>query len=381
MAGATAAAARQERHVSDILAVCRAGLDADAFRTGVLSRLRTVVPVDAAFFATVDPQTLLFTSAVAEDPLGSATPQFLENEFGRPDVNKFAALAEATDPVSSLDRATGGHRDTSPRYREVMAPLGLGDELRAALVVRNRCWGVLCLHRQKSPTGFSTDELRLVHRLVPHLAEGLRAALTGCAFHTAQSFPDQSLPPAESTPPGILILDSSLTPVSMSSEAEQWLADFPTHLWPGSSELPIPVRTVAAHLSTVEQATTGQSQPPSSVRLRGRSGQWLSLHATRLQDPGGPRIAVVIQAVPPTELGSMLLSAHGLTAAQQRVAALILRGRSTREIVAELHISANTVQEHLTATFDKFGVRSRRQLVASVLGGSAATPVASTGSR
>ncbi|MET9908493.1 LuxR C-terminal-related transcriptional regulator [Streptomyces sp. NPDC006476] len=365
MAGATAAAARQERQVSGIVALCRAGLDADAFRAGVLSRLRRIVPVDAAFFATVDPQTLLFTSAMAEDPLGSATPQFLDNEFGRRDVNKFAALAEAADPVSSLDRATGGHRDASPRYRDVMAPLGLGDELRAALVVRNRCWGVLCLHREKSPTGFSADELRLLHRLVPHLAEGLRGALTGGAVAMAQSFPS-----AESTAPGILVLDSSLALVSMSPEAEQWLADFPTRLWPSSSELPIPVHSVAAHLSTVEHADPRQSPPPSSVRLRGRSGQWLSLHATRLPDPSGPRIAIVIQAVPPAELGSMLLSAHGLTTAQLRVAALILRGRSTREIVTELHISANTVQEHLTATFDKFGVRSRRELVAAVLGGS-----------
>ncbi|MET7479093.1 LuxR C-terminal-related transcriptional regulator [Streptomyces sp. NPDC005648] len=365
MAGATAAAARQERQVSRILALCRAGLDADAFRAGVLSRLRGIVPVDAAFFATVDPQTLLFTSAMAEDPLGSATPQFLENEFGQADVNKFAALAEAADPVSSLDRATGGHRETSSRHREVMAPLGLdGDELRAALVVRNRCWGVLCLHRQKSPTGFSADELRLLHRLVPHLAEGLREALTGAAFQAAQP-----APPGGNTTPGILILDSTLALVSMTPEAEQWLADFPARLWPGSSELPIPVRSVAAHLSTAEQAEPWSSRQPSSVRLRGRSGQWLSLHATPLPDPAGPRIAIVIQPVPPTELGSMLLSAHGLTTAQLRVAALILRGHSTRQIVAELHISANTVQEHLTAAFDKFGVRSRRELVAAVLGG------------
>ncbi|MFD4587071.1 hypothetical protein ACFWOD_25410, partial [Streptomyces sp. NPDC058434] len=39
----------------------------------------------------------------------------------------------AADPVGSLDRATEGSRTDSARYREIMAPLGLGDELRAAL--------------------------------------------------------------------------------------------------------------------------------------------------------------------------------------------------------------------------------------------------------
>jgi DNA-binding CsgD family transcriptional regulator len=51
------------------------------------------------------------------------------------------------------------------------------------------------------------------------------------------------------------------------------------------------------------------------------------------------------------------------------VAGLILRGRSTGQIVNELAISANTVQEHLRAVFDKFGIGSRRELVAALLSG------------
>jgi hypothetical protein len=81
-----------------------------------------VVPVDAAFFATVDPATLLFTSASADEPLAGATALFIENEFGRPDVNKFSALADSQPPVRTLDQATSGSRLASPRYRDIMAP-------------------------------------------------------------------------------------------------------------------------------------------------------------------------------------------------------------------------------------------------------------------
>jgi len=106
-----------------------------------------------------------------------------------------------------------------------------------------------------------------------------------------------------------------------------------------------------------------------TVRLRGRAGQWLSLHASRLGGGPAPQIGIVIEPTPAAQLSSLLLSAYGLTGAQSRVAALVIRGHSTRQIVEELHISANTVQEHLTAAFDKFGVRSRRELVATILTG------------
>jgi DNA-binding CsgD family transcriptional regulator len=74
--------------------------------------------------------------------------------------------------------------------------------------------------------------------------------------------------------------------------------------------------------------------------------------------------AVVCEAGALGSVGTALL-----TGAQSRVVALVIRGHSTRQIVEELHISANTVQEHLTAAFNKFGVRSRRELVAAMLTG------------
>ena len=110
--------------------------------------------------------------------------------------------------------------------------------------------------------------------------------------------------------------------------------------------------------------------PSASIRLRSRSGQWLSLHASRLGGgPAAAQIGVVIEPTPAAQISPLLLNAYGLTTAQSRVVALVIRGHSTRQIVQELHISANTVQEHVTAAFDKFGVRSRRELVAAILTG------------
>lgn len=345
-----------DRRVADIVRRCYAGLDAAQLQPEVLGRLRRIVPVDAVFFATVDPVTMLFTGGVAEDPLSAATPLFLDNEFGHDDVNKFAALAGSDDRITSLDRATRGDRSASPRYREIMAPLGLGDELRAALVAGQHCWGVLCLHREDSPLGFTDRELGLVRRIAPHLAEGLRRAV-------ALRMPAETT--SEPGSPGIIVLDGTLAVVSISPEAEYWLAEIADHDSPHAAELPLAVYAAAARLSRLEQLPDPAAAP--SVRVRTRAGRWLTIHATRLDGAGGRQTGVVFEPASPAQLSSLFLRAYDLTPAQVRVAALVLQGQSTRQIVSKLHISADTVQEHLTAVFDKVGVRSRRELATTLI--------------
>ena len=142
----------------DIMRLCHAGLDTRTLRVEALRRLRKIVPVDAAFCATVDPATLLFTGSLTEEIPQSTTLAFLTNEFLQDDVTKFVHLAHAARPVQSLYAATRDEPNLSPRYREILAPIGFGDELRAALRIGDVTWGVLCLHRDLTGPGFTPTE-------------------------------------------------------------------------------------------------------------------------------------------------------------------------------------------------------------------------------
>jgi DNA-binding CsgD family transcriptional regulator len=350
--------AAAERRIDALARRCYVGLDAATLRDETLIGLRAILPIDAAFFAVVDPATMLFTSILAEEPLGEAGVLFLENEFGQVDVNKFTALAIAPDHVKSLDAATSDDRRTSARYLEVMAPLGLGDELRAALVSAGRCRGVLCLHRTDTPTGFGVADIALVRRLVPHLAEGLRRAIVAAAAIAPQ-------PTIRG--PGVIVLDEHLSISSTNAEAEQWMADLHDPRWmdAGPGSLPAAIYAAAAQAA---QPDSSRSETAAVTRLRTRGGDWLAVHVSRLGGPTGRRTAVVVESARPMQIASLYLDAHGLTPAQMRVTSLVLQGRSTKEIVKQLHISAYTVQEHLRSVFDKFGVGSRRELVAALLG-------------
>ncbi len=168
---------RPAEHIrQEIIRLCHAGLDSRTFRVEAIRRLRKLIPLDVSFFATADPATLLYTSAVRDDVLAQATPQFLEREFLKDDPIKFVRLARGGSPVDSLGLATKGELARSPRFQEILAPMDLGDELRAALVVGSKCWGFMCLHRERSSPNFTPDEAAFLAKLTPHLAEGLRTA-------------------------------------------------------------------------------------------------------------------------------------------------------------------------------------------------------------
>ncbi len=66
------------------------------------------------------------------------------------------------------------------------------------------------------------------------------------------------------------------------------------------------------------------------------------------------------------ELSPAIVRAYNLTERERDVVQQVIRGLSTNEIAELLCISANTVQDHLKAIFEKVGVRSRRELVSKV---------------
>lgn len=342
-------AATRNRRVEELVRRCHAGLSTAELSAEVVRRLRGVMTIDAAFFASVDPATLLFTGMTSEEPLASAATLFLENEFGQPDVNKFTTLASSRLPVQSLDDVTEHDRNRSARYRDVMAPLGLGDELRAAFRVDSATWGVICLHREDGPTGFSEDDASILGRVAPHIAEGLRRALL-----LERAGDDEEL-----GEPGVIVLESDLSISAITPGADRWMREV-AGAWPTAGELPLPIYAVALRLLALDEVV------PPRLRFRDPKGRWITLHAAHLEGKDGG-LAVVLEPARPADAVSVMLLAHGLTSREAEVAQLVVRGFSTRQIVDQLHISAHTVQDHLKSVFDKTGVRSRRELVAHLL--------------
>jgi DNA-binding CsgD family transcriptional regulator len=335
---------------ASIARTCRSGLDLDALRTAVLPQLRRAVPIDALWWAAVDPATLLFTRSYREELPQESGPYFIANEFLATDVNKWTDLAQDPVGVRSLMQATDGDPRKSDRYRDIFAPLGLQDELRVVLRVGGATWGYVCLHREAAESTFSASEAKFMQRIGPHLAEGIRMGLLRQAC-------DLELP---ADGPGLVLLAPDGEIAGMNESAGRWLADLGGQ--DDGSDLPIEIAALATRLRHLS------ADEPSMPRLRVRtkSGRWATLHASWMNSSAGGTVAVIVEEAAAADVAPMIMAAYGLTERERTTTGLVCQGLSTRQIAEHMHLTTDTVQDHLKAIFDKTGVHSRGELVATI---------------
>jgi DNA-binding CsgD family transcriptional regulator len=331
------------------------GLHLEPLVSEVARLLGTVVGFDGWCFLTMDPTTLLPTHRFKDDVFGAEdSSRLAANEYLEDDVNKFADLARGLEPVGVLSEATGGFPHRSARYRDLLEPSGYGAELRAAFVHEGSCWGALQLFREAQGPDYSEVEANFLASVSTLVAEAIRGALL--------------LPQAETSAtinaPGLVLIDHRGEVEAITSAAQRWFVEIRT---PADRDalLPAVVYALADRARAGTHGSDGIDASPRA-RVRGRSGTWLALHGSVLEEGPPGRVAIIIEPARPTEIAPLVTQAYGLSKSESRVARLVMAGLSTEEIARSLSLSPYTVQDHLKGIFDKVGVRSRRELVAQV---------------
>ena len=348
-----------DRAFAEVKRLCLMGLDPTTLRERVTERIRRAVPFEGYVAFTMDPSSGLITHALIEE-MGdeSGLRVFLEHVYFEDDVLEFNWMVKNRLPVGLLSEATGGKLELAPRYRELQAPAGLGYELRGAFSTGTQLWGGLCLSREKGRPDFTAREVALMRRVAPHLGAGLRAATLQQELH------DQDSDDAA----GVLVLDGRGTVVQHNAAAERRLRELGDlgERWQEGDGLPAPIWTVLGALKRALRPETHRDFNSSPyLRVRARSGRWLTLQASRTE-PTHTRPAesmVIIAPAGPKEVLRLTASGYGLSPREQEVVALAVRGASTRQIARALYISEYTVKDHLSNIFGKVGVRDRRALV------------------
>jgi DNA-binding CsgD family transcriptional regulator len=350
MSAATATEAHRE-----IRRLCHSGLDWVALSEQAGKLIRKVVPHERVCWHPTDPATLLMTGSYVENLLSEGLPPLSWCEYAVEDVNKWSFLARSPWPVGILSRATRGHPEQSPRFRELLRPNGIGWELRASFVTDSACWGALGVYRGRDEPDFSDEEAAFLAGISSTLGEGFRRALLISSVATEQ----------DADGPGLVLLDDENNITSITPAAARWLDELVNLGNPSERRQPLVLAAVADRARAIAD---GPDPPAALARARAhtRRGRWLVLHGTRLSGAAQGQTAVIIEPARPAEIAPLIVQAYGLSGRERDVTQLVLQGLSTKEIADRLFISLHTVQDHLKAIFDKVDVHSRRELVSRV---------------
>jgi DNA-binding CsgD family transcriptional regulator len=363
--------------VAAVERACARASTGDELFEAVGREIRRAVPYDAAFWFAVDPITLLATAPARID--GYLDPSSCEplwhGEFHDQDALLYRDLARAPVPAAGLRAATGGSPVRSRRYREIVAPSGFDDELRAAFRVGDSAWAMVSLFREKGRPAFGADDVAVLSAVSPTVGAAVRLRAAGAAPW-----------PRMANAPGLMFFDGEDVLVSANAEAAEWLraayGPAPVATWVdlladaarNNLHLPFPTLPLLARARAV---AAGRERGPARLRLRDGTGRWLVLHASCMSGTpsGDGAVAVVVEPATSADIAPIVAEAYGLSRREREVVGGIARGQSTPELARQLFLSPHTVRDYVKTVFEKVGVSSRGELVAKLFAEHYADPM------
>jgi DNA-binding CsgD family transcriptional regulator len=320
--------------------------DSDAARREAILELRQTIGFDRWCWPLADPETAVPLSGLAEHDYGPNLPHALELEFAGGDFVAKHVVAREKRPVAGLSADTGGDLARSRRWDEVLRPVGIGDIAVAACRDELGCWGWIEAYRDTDDRAFEEEELELLAVVARQMAPVLR-----------RSRAKTRTTAAEETATGVLVLDGQLRVTASTEAALRWIAALPA----------APMFTAWGILPPVVYpiVTTARTSGRAHALEQTADGRWLMIEASPVSAADEDDVAVTFRSATPTETFDLLCRAYALTRRERDIVRTVIIGLDTRAIAERLFISRHTVQDHLKSIFDKTGVHSRRELLAT----------------
>lgn len=349
------ASRRGDRLTESVSRICAVARPPSELLAMVSDLLRPVLRHTAGGWLVTDPDNLIGNPVHTEGCSDELHLALLAQEVRGDDFNLLHDVARGQLAATSLTGATGGDLHRSRRWREVYRGAGYGDELRGAFVFGGDVWGTYTVVKT-DPEPFGPEVLELMRRVGPEIAAGLRVGLL---------VPGVVVPDHDG--PGVVIVGDGGEVRSMTDSARRLLASLPD---PSASPAPAHVLHEVATRALARSA--GTTTEPAVAHVQTPEG-WLSLFGA-VTGNHDDEVAVVVEAIPPARVRSLLFSLHRVSGREREVAHLLLRGASIEGIATQLWISVETVRGHVKGLFQKLGVRSRPELTALLCGSASDAP-------
>ena len=301
-------------------------------------------------------------------------------------VENYSAFSENVPRIGKLpawrlthneELFTPAEKRTSPMYNEFQPKYDCRDQL--AVVVDRPSNGRLengCLFwaMANGESGWEPDKLKRIRGLLPHIRQAVRVRRELVAAE-AHAYAEMSML-LEDTPLGVIFLDRRGAIAAVNATAQRMLA-VKTGVceWQGNLGASLPADDAKfRRLVTRALPRLGHMAVGGCMSVRRPVGLPLIVNVHPVTpgraDFGAERLAALVlirdpdaNRLDPVAVGDLL----GLTAAESRVAVLLAKGRSIRDIARELDRSEHTVRWTLKQVFSKTGSASQADLVRLLL--------------
>ena len=254
-------------------------LDCESIQREAITNLQRLVGFDRWCWPLADPKTLLPLGGVGEHDYGPRLPRALELEYSGGDFAAKDVLARRANSAGSLSTETGGDLARSPRWDEVMRPVGIGDIAVVACRDAQGCWGWVEAYRDSDDRPFRDRDLEFLATAGPALGAALRR---GLGFTPP---PDREAAKPSTT--GVIVLNADLRVVETTAGARAWIGAFPAAgLFAAWGMLPATIYPVAT------RARAGKAATGAHALERMTDGRWVMVEAAPLEERAQGEIAV-----------------------------------------------------------------------------------------
>jgi DNA-binding CsgD family transcriptional regulator len=298
---------------------------------------------------------------VGVDPWGSHDPQFI--------VAGSVLPGERLCPGTVLER--------SEFYADFLRPMDAFHEFCGIISMESSVASVIASLRSRRRGPFQEEELSLLRTLMPHLQRALalhrRLGWLHSSAHSAITLLDR-------LPYGVVLLSADTRVVLINQYAKTVVdqtdgltirhRELRGYSWDSDKRLQILIHGAVA---TSRRSALHSGGAARIVRPSGRRPFRVlitPIHRAAFSPLVSESAAVVFIVDPDGQFDTpvqMLTELFGLSRAEARLAALLLKDRSLRQAAEELDVSLNTIRTQLRKLFEKTGSNRQSALIRTLL--------------